>query len=542
MTKHFTITNPDIRSQVLEQVQAELMRQKVPSKQAMQSVLLAEEVLVELEKVCPGNPIDLSVSNGSKIRIRARGEKLDLAQLSLVPQLDTQDYDPQAEAAIRSVILQSFRDKLRCKWIRGVNIVDLTVKNRENSSARTSITCILAGLAVGLLIRGLMPQAVTAWIAGNVLDVVYTMFLNGVMMFVGPMVFFSMASCISGFRDMSTLGRISVKVIALYLITTVFAVLVGFSVFFLFRPGDASLAAMLPETVEIADAGTVSLRSTVVNLIPSNFVLAFANFDLIQIMVMGIAVGASVGLLGQYSNGIQTAMEAMNTLFIQTVTLITRFMPAAIFCAIAKMVMSIAISTMAELVKVTLCVLLGMVCMMGVYCLLLKIMTGLRVRTFLRKFSEVITTAFSLCASSATMPTNMRVLGEKIGVSPKIYSFSIPLGTTINMDGFCIYLSVCTLALLKTAGLELTSGVMMTLLMSIVLISLGAPGVPGVGVVCIAMILRQLGLPDSLAVLMMPVIVLLDAAITVNNVTGDAVVTTIVAKSEHLLDEDVFNS
>lgn len=548
MNRAFTVTSLSDLESVMDLLHSQLTQWKVSSKRTSQSVLISEELLVELIKVSDGNPIHgtLTNHNGSvSIRFSSKGRKLEISDLPLaLPELQTDGYDPAAEAAIRGMILRSFRSDLKCRWHHGVNTVNLSVKKSENSALITTMLCIACGLTAGLLVRFLLPANFGGWIAENILDTVYTMFINGVMMLVGPMVFFSMASCIADFRDLSALGRISAKVLSMYMCTTVFAVLSGFAVFSLLKPGDPSLAHLVDYSEAAVDSSTtvITLKSTIVNIIPSNLINAFANFDLIQIMVLGILIGIAAGMLGEQSSSAQNMLSTMNALFTRAVTMIVQCMPVVVFCSMAKMVLTIDLSSLAALLKIAVSIFIASILMLMVYCLLLVLIGRLNILTFLKKFGSVMTLAISLCASSAVMPFSMKALDEKIGVSPKIYSFSIPLGTTINMDGFCVYLVICILSIARIVGYEFSTAALLTLFLSIVLISLGAPGIPGMGVICVAMVLRQFGIPEALAIIILPVHTLLDPLLTMTNITGDAVITTIVAKTEGLLDEAKFRS
>lgn len=548
MNRSFSLKEPSELSGIVEQIHDQMSVWKVPSKRVTESMLISEEILVELLKVSDGNTIRciLTNHNGSvSIRFSSKGRKLEISSLPLaLPSLQTDDYDPAAEAAIRGMILRSFRSDLKYKWNHGVNTVNLSVKKSENSTLITTMLCIAGGLSAGLLARFLLPASIGGWVAENILDTVYTMFVNGVMMLVGPMVFFSMASCIADFRDLSALGRISAKVLSMYMCTTVFAVLAGYAVFSLLKPGDPSLAHLVTYSEAAVDSGAavITLKSTIVNIIPNNLVNAFANFDLIQIMVLGILIGVAAGMLGEYTSSAQSMLNTMNALFTRAVTMIVQCMPFVVFCSMAKMVLTIDLSSLAALLKIAVSILSSSILMLTVYCLMFILIGRLNVMTFLKKFGSVMTLAYSLCASSAVMPFSMKTLDEKIGVSPKIYSFSIPLGTTINMDAFCVYLVISVLSIARIVGYEFTTAALLTLFLSIILISLGAPGIPGMGVICVAMVLRQFGIPEALAIIMLPVHTLLDPIMTMTNITGDAVITTVVAKSEGLLDEVKFRS
>ena len=180
--------------------------------------------------------------------------------------------------------------------------------------------------------------------------------------------------------------------------------------------------------------------------------------------------------------------------------------------------------------------------MLIVYGLAILIVGRLNPLTFFKKNLEGMVTSFSLCSSSAMMPVNMRICTEKMGISPKVSSFSIPLGATVNMDGSCINLTMSALFLAKMYGINVPTSTLISMAVTIILLSVGSPGVPGAGLVCIAVVLRCIGCPLEAVGLIMTVYPFVDLLITMSNTTGDMAATLVVAKSEHLLDERVFKS
>jgi Na+/H+-dicarboxylate symporter len=179
--------------------------------------------------------------------------------------------------------------------------------------------------------------------------------------------------------------------------------------------------------------------------------------------------------------------------------------------------------------------------MMIVYSLLILVLARLNPITFFRKSKEGLLTSFSLSSSSAAMPTNLRVCKENLGVSPKVCNFSIPLGATVNMDGTCIYLSVIGLSLARAYGVAVPPASMLPLILTIIMLSMGAPGVPGSALVCLGIVLEQLNVPLEAVGLIMALSPLIDMFSTVSNVTGDMTATLIVAKSEGLVDMQIYN-
>jgi Na+/H+-dicarboxylate symporter len=179
---------------------------------------------------------------------------------------------------------------------------------------------------------------------------------------------------------------------------------------------------------------------------------------------------------------------------------------------------------------------------LGVYSLFLKFLTGLSVKTFLSKLRPALALAFSTASSGATMPVTMRTVEQRLGVSKSISSFTVPLGATINMDGTAIMQGVATVFIAQAYNIGLTFEGYLAVVLTATLASIGTAAVPGVGLVMLVMVLNQVGLPVEGIGLIIGVDRLLDMTRTATNVTGDAMVTTVVANSERLVDKTVFDS
>lgn len=544
MTASIVVSQLSELPAALDFLEIQLTTAKVDRRQIVRSMLNTEEILVEfLNEGMSVTLVVLNLLGAVSIRMSAKGLQIALKGLhGEFQDLDVSQAGPEAEAVIRSLILRAQEKQIRFRWIHGINVVVLSVQKSPNHSLHMTLGGMLLGIMIGFLCRLLLPGDAIVWISQNLLDSFSSMFISAIMMLIGPLVFFSMASCIAGFRDLSALGRIGTKVFGMYLITTCFALAIGYSAYAIFQPGNPALmsAVVIGENAAV-EAATISLRGTIINMIPSNIFAAFLNADLIQILFLGILIGVAAGMLGEYSTPVQHGLDSMNALFSKTVTIVTKALPLAVFCSMAQLLMTIELESLSSLLYIALTIVAAVLAILFLYCLLLLCFGRLNPLIFIRHFFSTMVTAFSLCSSSAVMPFNMRSL-HRMGVSPTIYSFSIPLGATINMDGFCAYLLICILSLAKTAGLEVTGSMMTSILLSILLISIGAPGVPGMGMMTTAMMLKQLGLPTEMAMLVIGITTLTDPIITTSNITGDAIVTTIVAKSEGLLDKEKFCS
>jgi len=278
------------------------------------------------------------------------------------------------------------------------------------------------------------------------------------------------------------------------------------------------------------------------NIVPSNPIQALANGEMLQIIFYVIVVGIAALMLGSESEGFVRACEYMNDLMMKVVTIVMHFAPYGVFALIARTFAQQGIDLFIPVLAyvVTLVAALA-IHLFGTLMVMLKLFTGLSPLTFLRKIRPAQLFAFSTASSNATIPVTLRSVTARVGVDNSVASFTVPFGATINMDGTAIMQGVATVFLANVYGVALGLTGYATVILMAVLASIGTAGVPGVGLVMLTMVLGQVGLPIEGIALILGVDRLMDMMRTVVNISGDAVVTTIVAKSEGKVDLAVFD-
>lgn len=416
--------------QALDFLQETLTALKLPGTKVNTAMLTAEELMVKMIALGSGK-LTLTVKEllgAVSITVSAPGQPFALENAGLsLDGLGESDLSPETEMAIRAMVLNAHRDAIRLKHRRGVNTAFLTVQKSDQAKLVLTLSCLFCGLLCGLLLRLLAPASVSGWISRNVFSTVSTLFVNAVMAMVGPLVFFSMATSVANFTDLRSLGRMGAKVLGLYMVTSVMAIALGFGIFQLFQPGEPTLMAYAADSAAVStQAAPTSIRDVLMNVIPNNFINAFANLDMLQIIVLGILLGISAGNMGRCSQSVQNSLDAMNELFSKAISIIVQALPVTIFCSMANVVITTQSTSFVSLLEIGGCIYLGSILQMAFYLLMLLVLAKLNPLIYLRKFSQVMLTAFSLCSSNAVMPMSMKTLDQKIGVSPKIYSFSIP--------------------------------------------------------------------------------------------------------------------
>ena len=418
-------------------------------------------------------------------------------------------------------------------------------KTKKKIGLSTQIfIALLIGALFGVVIHYWIPSSYIkdTVIVEGVLYVVGQGFIRLMQMLVVPLVFCSLICGSMAIGDTKTLGKVGVKTIGFYLVTTALAVCVALGSALLINPGRGlDMDAVQKGTVSSTTEAT-SLVDTLLNIIPKNPVQSMANGDMLPIIVFALFVGIMLAKLGTRGSVVANFFSQFNDVMMEMTMAIMKIAPIGVFCLIARTFATVGFSAFAPMLKymgnVTLA--LAIQCLV-VYQILLFVFTRLNPFKFIKKFLPVMGFAFSTATSNATIPMSIDTLSKKMGVSKQISSFTIPLGATINMDGTSIMQGVAVVFIAQAYGIPLTMGNLATVVVTATLASIGTAGVPSVGLVTLAMVLNSVGLPTEGIALIMGIDRILDMIRTAVNITGDAVCTTIVCPQEGSLNREVFN-
>ncbi len=418
----------------------------------------------------------------------------------------------------------------------------------ENSKKKIGLTskifiALILGAICGVILHYLVP-------AGNFKDellingvfyIVGNGFLRLMQMLVVPLVFCSLVCGASAIGDTKTLGKVGVKTIGFYLVTTALAITVALSVGKLMNPGiGLDISAIEKGEATIAEA--TNLADTLLNIIPKNPIQGLAEGNMLQIILFAIIVGIILAKLGSKVDVVAKFFAQFNDIMMEMTMIVMKVAPVGVFCLISKTFATIGFDAFVPMLKymVSVFIALGLQCFV-VYMLLLKGFTGLNPVKFIKKFAPVMGFAFSTATSNATIPMSIDTLSKKIGVNKKISSFTIPLGATINMDGTAIMQGVAVIFVAQAFNVNLNFGDYLTVIATATLASIGTAGVPGVGLITLSMVFASVGLPVEGIALIMGIDRILDMTRTAVNITGDAVCTTIVAHQNGDLNKEIFN-
>jgi Na+/H+-dicarboxylate symporter len=386
-----------------------------------------------------------------------------------------------------------------------------------------------------------VSQWLQVYVLDGLMDTVGQIFIKSLKLLVVPLVFVSLVCGSASLGGHNRMGSMALKTIALYIFTTALAITLALTVSILVGPGEG--VNMVTETpVDLSH--TLSLKATIIDIFPENPIAAMANGNMLQVIVFALLFGISIARSeSKVARSMVSFFNDLNAIVLKMILLLMHIAPYGVFCLLVKLFASLGLGTLADLAKYFLTVLFVLLLHgLGTYSVLLKLLSGLNPITFLRKMWAVMVFGFSTASSNATLPVTMRTVEDGLGVDNKIASFSIPLGATINMDGTAIMQGVATVFISQVYNIDIGLSGYLLVIITATLASIGTAGVPAVGMITLAMVLQQVGLPVEGIALIIGVDRLLDMVRTVVNITGDAMVTTVVAKSEGLIDIERFNS
>lgn len=392
---------------------------------------------------------------------------------------------------------------------------------------------ILIGLVLGVVVGLLFKDG------ARLLAPLGALFLNAIKMLIVPLVFVSLVAGITCMQDTAKLGRISVKTIAIYLVTTAFAVSIGLLFGALFTPGaDMNMTA----SAAVEAKQSPSLVEILVGLVPSNPVAAFAEGNILQIIVFAIALGVSMNLIGEKAAPAVKLFNSLAEVFYKLTDLVMRFAPIGVFALIAGVVANHGIEVLLPLAGVIGVIYLASIAhLLLVYGGMLAMFARLSPLRFFQGIAPALAVAFSTSSSSGTLPVSIECARKNLGVSEGVAGFVLPVGATINMDGTAIYQGVLALFIAQAFGIDLNAGQYLMIILTATLASIGTAGVPGAGLIMLGLVLTSVGLPLEGVALIAGIDRILDMARTMVNVAGDLMTTTLVGSSENELDRTIYN-
>ena len=397
------------------------------------------------------------------------------------------------------------------------------MKKLKSSLALQIFTALVLAIIAGLLLGGH-----TAF-ANTYIKPFGTIFLNLLKFVVCPIVLFSILCGMISMKDIKKVGSIGLKTVVYYMLTTAVAIVIGLTMGQLFKGVFPALSTS--DLVYETKAATPFMQ-VLVDIFPSNFLVPLVNANMLQIIVIAIFLGFGIILVGDEAAGLRSGIEQINLVFMKIMELILKLSPIGVFCLLTPVVAENGAKIVGSLAMVLLCAYVSyFLHAVIVYSATVRTLGGVRPIDFFKGMAPAMIFAFSSASSVGTLPLTLEC-SEKLGADKEVSAFVLPLGATINMDGPAIYQGVCAIFIAACFGIELTLAQMATIVITATLASIGTAGVPGAGMVMLAMVLQSVGLPVEGIALVAGVDRIFDMGRTVLNITGDASCAVIVSKLE----------
>jgi len=404
---------------------------------------------------------------------------------------------------------------------------------------------ILIGMAGGLLLGSLIhaidladTNPIMVYGVNGLFDIGGKAFVASLKLLVVPLVFVSLVCGASNLSDGSSLGRIGIKTVGLYLFTTAIAITLALTVANIVDPGMGM--ALTTDAVFVAKESP-PLKEVIVAIVPTNPVKAMAEGNMLQVIVFAILVGVAIAKSGSSGQRVRETLNDWNDIIMRMIMMLMAIAPVGVFCLMLALFSNMGFSAITDLIRYFLTV-AGVLVLhfLLTYAMMVRFVANLNPIVFYRNFYPVMAYAFSTSSSNATLPVTLETVEHRLGVKNEVASFTVPLGATINMDGTAIMQGVATVFIAQAYNIDISMTGYLMVVLTATLASIGTAGVPGVGLITLALVLQQVGLPVEGIALIIGVDRLLDMMRTAVNVCGDAAVATIVAKSEGKFDESVF--
>lgn len=524
-----------------EEIEPQLSQLKIDQKDILRTELLVEEIFWRMTNQGKAEQVRIQVVKNffSKVQVKMTSEGVPYNPLVELSDWSEDDLD---EEYFRMMILKANAQKLH--WIRkqNLNVVTINVRSESNKQLWLTGAGIVGGLICGVLMKEFFSPDLIAVINETIIKPFTAMFLHSLKMVIAPVVFFSIMSGIKEIGAGASVGKIGSKLIGIYLCTTVIASILGLIVAYFLFQGDVPQIGTIDSAAVDVKSYEFSLTQFIVGIIPSDLASPVANGNLLQIIFLAALFGMCLNALGDKVRLLQELTSNCNEFFMKVIGVIVYFVPIVTFFAMITLAVNIGVEVILATGKLIIGQLISSALMFGVYMLIIQLVGKISPLPFLKNFIHLWSVPFATSSSGVAMPFTMNFCTKRMGISPKISSFSIPIGTTVNMDGGCIYMPTAVIMFLKMYGVEVDLNAILIIFAMVISLSVGAPAVPNACVVCIITITATFGVPTDIAGILFCLGVICERIVTCFNVTGDVAASITLARTENLLDEKIYLS
>ena len=402
-------------------------------------------------------------------------------------------------------------------------------KKRKINLAGWIIIAMFAGIAVGFIFLLAAPEST---FTTEYLKPVGTIYINLLKFMVVPVVLFSIMDGVISLNDLKRVGSVGIRTFIYYICTTAVAVVIGLVVVNCFKGFFPVLDSSVTDSLEYTAAEAPKVMDVIVGIFPDNILKPMVDANMLPVICIAIFFGAGILAAGEKGKKIGELVNCMNEVTMKVLMMIIKLTPIGVFCLMADVVAVNGAKIVGSLALVVGVAYIGYILhIVIVYGCSIKFLSGMSPLAFFKGLAPAMLTAFTTTSSNATLPINIECC-NKMGAEPEISSFVLPLGATINMDGTAIYQAVCAVFIACCYGVQLTLGDMAMIVLTATLASVGTAGVSGAGMIMLAMVLTQVGLPVEGIAIIAGVDKIFDMGRTTLNITGDATCALFISRLE----------
>ncbi|MBR1657486.1 MAG: dicarboxylate/amino acid:cation symporter [Synergistaceae bacterium] len=529
---------PDEIGKALEYISSCLESMKLGGKDIKRAELMYEEALMSLTKHSDGGAFTVrlrKIFGDVSIEISVSGNEFDFwGNQKINSEPDEDEYD---EEFLRAMILRSFENLMsyRHSWNR--NTVRIQAVRSNYSGLYRVLTALCLAVLSGLLLRNFAPESVSMSVNEHIFVPIRTIFLNGLRMCAVPVVFLSIVSSVSGMSGISEVKRLGRNFLKPAVMFKILELVSAFCLVYLLRPG-AGVEAVMASSKAV-EAETLSFSRLLTEFFAGNIIRPFLEGNMLQIMVIALLMG--LVMLMTDSENVQKFFAELNTIFMKVTGIFLYLVPLVIFSSTASMIITTGLETVVSAAGIMGTIFLETFLLFVMLCVSVKIFAKLSPLILLRKSVPMLTTAFSTCSSIATVPENMKC-AEELGVPSSVYSFSIPVGVSMNKIYSFSYFIIIVFSAANMYGIEMTLSTAVSTVLTSLILSVVTPSLPGAGLITMSAALSQAGCPLDFLGIGASIEMIVDFAATLLISFGNLVCTVFAANSENLIDREKYNS
>ena len=525
-------------------VESWMKKRHITHKAMIEAQLMVEEWFVKMVEAAPeGAQIQIQaqlVHGVPRITLSALGERIDMDEDDIQLNLSADDDSAASIHMIRAMLIQAYRDKVSYTHDGEMNYLQVTAASKAHVFLFRCIIAFLAAIISALVLIVILPTNISEFLQESILVPLQSIYLNALQMLAAPAIFFSLMTTVTKYSAISYSRRSTIKMLFGFLSSSVIAVFIGDFLYNEIQPLE-NLSGFFSQLLSISDVSEdMTILERIVKFIPGNIIEPFYNTDAMQLLCMALLCGLALRKAGQYSTMLLEFAAALNKFFSAATEIVSLATPFVIFFSTILMMTSYQSTSLRLALVILLITVLGLVAMMLIYMLSILLVGRLNPIPFIRKCLPCLRTVFLSGSTVDCIPDAMGCCEKDLGISPKITSFSIPLGAVVNMDGNCVYLTIVCLIMARIHGCNLFETDGFTTVLTIIILSVACNITPGSAVLALAMLIQQKGIPLESISIVLGVNAIIEMLMAVCSTMSAIAVTTIVARSEKLIDLDVY--